>query len=167
MTEVKPANQQVSNPSPDGSLTARAFRDLVDAFANFQIHGNDEREAAMHRFDAVRDQIEHQTANENARSLLHRARDAARRGEHDCIVAEFPSAQCTDGGRAINVGDANWPSTLTGDAAGLYQVWSAELRPRSFELSARILSYPHGQLGDVGLFLSWRHGDDRDTERAS
>jgi hypothetical protein len=42
--------------------------------------------------------------DENWRILLHKARDAAE--------LRFPSELCSDGGRAINVNEADWPSTL-------------------------------------------------------
>ncbi|HQT77346.1 MAG TPA: hypothetical protein PLD10_09880, partial [Rhodopila sp.] len=77
------------------------------------------------------------------------------RGEHEVLLLRFPSAQCSDGGRAINVGSDAWPETLTGEAADLYRVWRDELQPKSFQLKARILDYPGGNLGDAGLILSW------------
>jgi hypothetical protein len=48
-----------------------------------------------------------------------------------------------------------WPETLRGEAAEIYQRWSATLRPDGFDLSGQVLDFPQGKPGDVGLFLRW------------
>jgi hypothetical protein len=70
-------------------------------------------------------------------------------------LLQFPNELCTDGGRAIDVGEEGWPATLRGEAAELYLRWERELKRRGFHLIARIVEYPDGKPGDVGLFLSW------------
>jgi hypothetical protein len=55
----------------------------------------------------------------------------------------------------INVPDPDWPSSLRGKAADLYERWQDELKPRGFGLSARILEFPGGFPGDVGMTLVW------------
>ncbi|HSA82287.1 MAG TPA: hypothetical protein VLE23_15835 [Geminicoccaceae bacterium] len=71
------------------------------------------------------------------------------------MVFRFPSDICTDGGRAINNGLAEWPQTLTGQARELYRYWHETLRPAGYRLRARILDYPGGVPGDAGFTLSW------------
>jgi hypothetical protein len=37
----------------------------------------------------------------------------------------------------------------------LYARWRNQLKPRGFHLAARVLDFPDGKPGDVGLFLFW------------
>jgi hypothetical protein len=61
----------------------------------------------------------------------------------------------SDGGRAINVREPEWPTTLRGEPAELYQRWGRDLKPQGFYLEARVLEFPDGFPGDIGLFLVW------------
>jgi CBS domain-containing protein len=89
------------------------------------------------------------------RHMLLDASHAAERGERELQLLRMPHEACTDNGRMINIGDHEWPSTLRGEAAELWQRWSKELRPRGLRLVARTLEYPDGVPGDIGLFLVW------------
>jgi hypothetical protein len=71
------------------------------------------------------------------------------------LLLRFPSELCSDGGRAINVAEPGWPATLRGEAAEIYLHWERELRSRGFGIAARVLEFPGGLLGDIGLFLTW------------
>jgi len=82
-------------------------------------------------------------------------KSAAERGEHEVMALRFPSAYCTDGGRAINNYEANWPETLTGFAKRAHEFWQKELQPRGYKVRAQILDFPGGVPGDVGIFLKW------------
>jgi hypothetical protein len=82
-------------------------------------------------------------------------RTAAEQGKTELLVMQFSSDWCTDSGRAINNGDAKWPGTLDGFAKRAYEYWEENLKQHGFRLSARILNYPGGKPGDVGLFVSW------------
>ena len=62
---------------------------------------------------------------------------------------------CTDGGRAINNFEPDWPKTLTGFAKRAYEFWQEELEPQGYKLSAQIMDFPGGVPGDVGVFLRW------------
>jgi len=77
------------------------------------------------------------------------------RGETEFLLLRFPSQLCSDSGRAINVPDPDWPETLRGEAAEMYLRWERDLRPRGFHLTARVIDYPGGMPGDVGLYLVW------------
>jgi hypothetical protein len=151
-------NQRTSSAEADGdSLSDRAFRNLLDAFMNARIfHEDDEQHAAAERkLREVRAMIERHTPDARWRELLREACKTARNGAHEHLLLCFPSAQCTDGGRAINAPYSTWPTTLTGEAADVYRVWHDQLHPRGFRFTARVLDYPDRHLGDVGLFLSW------------
>ena len=71
------------------------------------------------------------------------------------MLLHFASKLCSDRGRAINGMEPTWPATLRGEAAELYLRWEHELKPNGFHLAARLLDFPGGMPGDVGLFLVW------------
>ena len=89
------------------------------------------------------------------RSLANKTRAAAERGEREVLVMRFPSALCTDRGRAINNAEADWPTTLTGRPRQAYEFWKEHLQPAKYGLKAMIIDWPEGMPGDVAFFLSW------------
>jgi hypothetical protein len=91
-------------------------------------------------------------AIEHVMGLIRRA---AERGRSELMVMQFPSSYCSDGGRAINNQEHEWPKTLEGRAKRGYEIFEAQFKPKGYRLRAQILDYPSGMLGDVGLFLSW------------
>ena len=70
-------------------------------------------------------------------------------------MLKFPCKLCTDRGRAVNVPDPSWPATLRGLPAQVFLRWKQELRDRGFRLQARVIDFPDGVPGHVGLFLVW------------
>lgn len=80
---------------------------------------------------------------------------AAERGERQMQILRFPNELCTDGGRAINNTEPDWPDTLTGIPRQVYEMWRDHLAPLGYRLAASIVAFPHGMPGDVGLFLEW------------
>ena len=160
----KPANGAMApgavvahDPRPDDELTVGDFRLLVT-------HHKDELDAqrarqrelaAEIRRRDVRRLIDTHISEANWRSLVHSAREAAERGETEFLLLRFPSQLCSDGGRAINAPDPEWPRTLRGEAAEMYLRWERELRLRGFHLIARVIEFPGGVPGDIGLFLVW------------
>jgi len=81
--------------------------------------------------------------------------NAVHNGAHEHMLIRFPNELCTDGGRAINVDEPDWPDTLTGIPRQLYEMWRDRLRELGYGLKAMILEFPGGMPGDVGLFLTW------------
>ena len=106
-------------------------------------------------------------------SGLNRIKRAFERGETELMISSFPSTFCTDDGRAIiNAGappinkptkeevsrqeeHPDWLMTLPAGVRQVYDFWKQELRPGGFKFGARIINYPDGKPGDVGLFFSW------------
>lgn len=80
---------------------------------------------------------------------------AAEHGDNHLQVFTFPSELCTDGGRAINNGDPDWPATLVGFAQRAYEFYKTELQPNGYRLRAEIINFPGGKPGDVAVTLSW------------
>jgi hypothetical protein len=82
-------------------------------------------------------------------------KSAAERGEREVLALRFSSTYCTDGGRAINSFEPDWPESLTGFAKRAYEFWQQELEPKGYKLRAQIMDFPGGMPGDVGIFLRW------------
>ena len=87
--------------------------------------------------------------------LTGKLRVAADKGQTELMVMRFPTALCTDKGRAINNGDEDWPETLTGRPRQAYEFWRDHLKHLGYSLSAMIVEWPSGLPGDVGFFLKW------------
>ncbi len=142
---------------PPAPVAATNFRRLVEAFR----HGR--ADATEHAHQALELERQRQVtallrAHLDAELwlvLLEHARTAAEHGEKEFLLLRFPSGLCSDGGRKIGVAEAGWETTLRGEAAELYDRWERALRPGGFGLEARIMDYPGGKPGDVGLFLVW------------
>jgi hypothetical protein len=82
-------------------------------------------------------------------------RRAAEQGNHEFQVIAFPASYCNDGGRRINNGEADWPSSLEGFAKRAYDFYVKELQPLGYKIRVEILDYPGGMPGNVGMFLKW------------
>ena len=80
---------------------------------------------------------------------------AALQGERQLMALKFPATYCNDQGRRINNLDSDWPESLEGFAKRAYEFYMAELKPLGFRVQARVLDYPGGMLGKIGLFLMW------------
>jgi len=141
----------------EGEPLASQFRNLVAEFAHGQAEQRQEaREVALEqRRQKIAELIDRHVSDETWRGVLHNAKQAAQSGAKEFMVLRFPSELCSDGGRAINLADPTWPATLKGEAAEVYLRWERDLRPHGFHLSARVLDFPRGMPGDIGLFLNW------------
>ena len=154
--DAEPASPEHVGVSPKG-VSAAAFRRLVEA------HEAAKRAAVRRESEAraaARQKLVEKLAGERLsdaawRALVEHAHAAAERGEKDFLLIRFPSALCDDGGRMINAPDPNWPASLRGAAADVYERWRDELKPAGFGLVARILEFPDGFPGDAGIILTW------------
>ena len=152
-------------PKATPAIVVHRDQDLtVDDFQHLVVHHKEELDAdrARHRAEVaelrrrdLRRLIDTHITDKEWNRLLHGAREAAEHGETEFLLLRFPNQLCSDGGRAINAPDPEWPATLRGEAAELYLRWERELRPRRFHLAARVLEFPDGVPGDIGLFLTW------------
>lgn len=113
------------------------------------------RAEAAARRRTVEQLIDHHIGDETWRNMLHKAREAAQHGAKEFMLLRFPHDLCSDGGRAVNVPEPDWPKTLRGEAAEVYLRWERELKSGGFRLGARVLDFPGGFPGDIGLFLIW------------
>jgi hypothetical protein len=114
------------------------------------------RQAEHKRLSAFADEFMTSHVSEREREMIRRiVFNAVNEGKVEALVYSFPARLCTDGGRAINNGDADWPTTLQGKAKELYDRYEEVARPQGFKLKAMIINFPEGLPGDVGLFLNW------------
>jgi CBS domain-containing protein len=142
---------------PGDHLEVADFKRAVTAFEDRGKRQREEahRAAAEHRQHQVTELLGEHVSDERWHDVLRQARRAAEHGEKEFQLLRFPSQLCTDGGRLINVPDPNWPATLRGEAAEIYVRWQADLKSGGFHLVARVLEFPDGIPGDIGLFLVW------------
>ena len=125
-----------------------------------------QREEELTAFRQRLDQF--QLVDWHVQAILDQIKRAFERGEHELMFTSFPSSLCTDGGRAINLGgevpmnapdkhihEPKWLATLPKGVASIYAYWKDNLQPGGFGFSARIINYPDGMPGDVGLFFTW------------
>ncbi len=144
---------------PEGKLSVQDFQGLMANFRYAAVMKEQEEHrhiTELHK-KQVTELINQHVGDGNWQSILHSAREAAEHGEKEYMMLRFPNDLCTDGGRAINVMETGWQNTLRGEAAEIYTRWEHELRPQGFHISARVLEYPGGFPGDIGLFLLWGH----------
>lgn len=139
------------------AVSAQRFRELLAAYRQreSQHHEEARRAAALHLQDELKELIDHHVDDGYWQASLAKAVEAAEHGAKEYLLLRFPSALCSDGGRAINAPLPDWAKTLRGEAAEIYLRWERDLKPRGFHLSARVLEFPGGFPGDIGLFLSW------------
>jgi hypothetical protein len=81
---------------------------------------------------------------------------AANNGLTEVQVIRFPNELCTDRGRAINQAEPGWEKTLTGLPKELYEFWQKYLKPHGYKIGFKIVDFPGGMPGDVGVTLSWQ-----------
>ena len=142
---------------PGDHLAVGDFRRAMTEFEDREQRrlGEARRAAVENRQHQVTELLGEHVSDGRWHALIQQAQRAAEHGEKEFLLLRFPSQLCTDSGRAINVPDPNWPATLQGEAAEIYVRWQTDLKPGGFHLVARILDFPDGIPGDVGLFLVW------------
>jgi hypothetical protein len=94
------------------------------------------------------------TAEDEARAMAKIAKAFAD-NEREVMLAHFPSSLCGDSGRRINNQLEGWQETLPGAFHDVYRWWETKLKPGGFGFAARVISYPNGMPGEVGIFVTW------------
>lgn len=138
-------------------VTANGFRALVTASKQ---SGRDDAIAAKQQQklahqSQVRAMLLEHLHDHVWTTLVERAHTAAMLGEKSFELFRFPCDLCSDGGRKIDVAEADWPTTLRGEAAEIFARWERELRPAGFGLTAQIVDYFDGMPGNIALCLTW------------
>ena len=138
-------------------LTPDEIRKMTDQIENAKAQEALAKQKALEeqQEELRREFMEREIRPDALRRVNNAIRHAIEAGHTEVMLFKFPSAFCTDKGRAINNFDPAWSGTLTGFARKAYEAYEAELEPIGYRMRAQILDYPDGNLGDVGLFLSW------------
>lgn len=97
----------------------------------------------------------YEITQEDRDRAIKRIKRAFEAGERELMLVKFPSELCEDGGRRINNHLDGWQDTLPGVFHKIYLWWEEELKPGGFSFSARIIDFPGGMPGDVGIFIGW------------
>ncbi|WP_198374919.1 hypothetical protein [Neoroseomonas rubea] len=97
----------------------------------------------------------YQITEEDRERALGRIRRAFEAGERELMLVKFPSVLCEDGGRRINNHLDGWQDTLPGVMHKVYEWWDRDLKPGGFTFSARVIDFPGGMPGDIGIFIGW------------
>lgn len=87
--------------------------------------------------------------------LMTMVQRMAEQGKTELLVVQFPSSYLPDGGRRINNFEPDWPKSLTGFAKRAYDFYEEHLKQHGYKFSAKVLDFPGGMPGDIGIFLSW------------
>nr|WP_207199583.1 CBS domain-containing protein [Rhodoplanes elegans] len=146
-----------SGPKPAEELSAAGFRGLVERHEKDEdaLRADVHRQTEEKRHHEVNEMLAAELSEAMWNRMLHEAKIAAEKGEAEHMLLRFPCELCTDHGRAVNVPDPEWPATLRGLPARVFLRWQEELRPKGFGLTARVVDFPGGIPGDIGLFLNW------------
>lgn len=143
-------------PAEEHVTAAELRRHIAEAEAEkVRLRQAEARRQAM-RAEAHRNAfMAHDFSDDDRQEISRRMRAAIHAGKFEVEVVVFPASYLTDGGRAINNDDAAWPETLTGYARSCYEAYVDLAKPDGYRFLARVLNYPKGRLGDVGLYLAW------------
>jgi len=116
----------------------------------------EKKRKADHERDEFREMFMSRDVHPDVAERVSRlVKTAAEHGQREVLVMQFPSAYCTDRGRAINNFEPDWPQTLTGFAKKALEYYHKELESSGYKVRAQILDYPGGMPGDVGIYLRW------------
>ncbi|MBS7791962.1 hypothetical protein KTR66_18325 [Roseococcus sp. SDR] len=134
--------------------------DLFAAKAAAQARRHAEEEAAREAHQAelkafAEKLMTYQITEEDKQRALAKIRRAFENGEKEAMLIRFPSDLCEDQGRRINNRLEGWQETLPGVLKHVHEWWEKELAPGGFTFGARVLDYPGGMPGDIGLFIGW------------
>ena len=99
--------------------------------------------------------LQDQVSDDEIAMVRRLVMNAVKNGKFEALVYSFPSALCTDSGRAINSADPQWTETLQGKAKQLYERYVKFAKPQGYKLKAMIINFPGGIPGDVGFFINW------------
>ena len=144
--------------NPDGKIPSAA--DLRMALLEEEMKemsakqkARDEEKEKQAEFAA--DFLQNHVTDEERKTIRRLVQSAVENGQFEALVYSFPSDLCTDSGRAITNGEANWPETLRGKAKELFDRYAQFGKPGGYRLKAKIISFPGGIPGDVGFYLNW------------
>ncbi|HMK69074.1 MAG TPA: hypothetical protein VK433_11030 [Stellaceae bacterium] len=120
------------------------------AEANRQVEAEEE-----HKKKLIAELSARKVTPDRMQNAIRILRELAASGQNEVMVLRFPNDLCSDGGRAINNSEAHWPDTLKGFPRDVYETWAKEFRDKGYRMTAKIVDFPGGKPGDVGIYMSW------------
>lgn len=150
-------SMNVASPSTEGLLPSAkdCFREVVRAEAA-EARKVDKSEIDKKKLLEQLSKPSGVSDEERLKRAASIIKSAVRNKLTEVEVGRFPNQLCTDRGRAIIQAEPGWEDTLTGLPKELYQFWQKHLAPLGYKIHARIVDWPHGMPGDVGVSLSWK-----------
>jgi hypothetical protein len=160
VTQPAQEAEMAATEKPDPNAPIPSADDLRMALIERQMEAMERqrklREAEEARLAAFTESFFQTEVSERERTMIRNlVMNAVKDGKFEALVYSFPSDLCTDGGRAINNSDPDWPNTLQGKAKALYDRYQTVAKPSGYRLKAMIINFPGGMPGDVGFFLDW------------
>jgi hypothetical protein len=170
------SDSPIKPPALGALRTALEMRRQREAEAEKEL----KRKADEQQSDLRRRLENFEVTDADRQMINEKIKQAFERNEKELMFASFPSEICTDGGRAIinahepplnprpkeqKDNEPDWVATLPMGFRRVYEDWKEHLKPAGYDFSARIVSYPDGKPGDVGLFFSWSIHEDTGAER--
>ena len=112
--ETEPHAAAPTTQPNDTSSAAADFRRLVLDYENKEARHHEDlcHSAEEEQQHKAAELIGKHMSEESWRNLIHGARTAAEQGLKEYQLLRFPSQLCSDGGRAVNAPDPDWPTTL-------------------------------------------------------
>jgi hypothetical protein len=157
MTESTQPAQPVAQ---DAFLSAADLKSLIEKAQQAKAADKHTDKAKSAR-DALIEELKKpvEITEQQVASAVQKFLTAAKAGETEMVVFSFPSQLCTDGGRMINNALEGWQETLVGKPRSIYKAWRRYLKDKGYRFHARVLDYPQGMLGDIGLVIVWATKD--------
>jgi len=149
MTDTKP------NPGNLPTAEELRMRMLEHEMAEMEKQDKLKKKAAEEHSQFTKDFLTKHFTDHERDTVLRLIRVAIDQGKTEALIFSFPSDLCSDGGRAINNAQPDWPDTLQGKARELYDRYVEVAKPRGYKLKAMIINFPGGMPGDVGFYLTW------------
>jgi hypothetical protein len=145
------------SPASEGALPSAqdCFSEVIQAEAaeaRKQSKGEIEKKKLLEQFSKPSGVSDEQRLK-RATSIIRRA---VRSRLTEVEIGRFPNQLCTDRGRAIIQAESGWEDTLTGLPKELHAFWRKHLAPLGYKIHVRIVDWPGGMPGDVGIALSWK-----------
>lgn len=138
-------------PSLDDMLSARAERERSNAAASVGATRHEQQRA-----DDDRGRFEARSRTDaDGRGMLGKIETAFDNGQREMVLVSFPSADCAHGGRRINNRLPGRQDTLPAGAHLFLEFWHTALQAGGFGFGARVVDFPAGVPGHVGLFVTW------------
>ena len=151
MANIKDVDVNAAPPSAEQLRLTLLEEQMKEAEKQDKLRSEANDELSKFTNSFLKDQV-----SENEVAMVRRlVMNAVKNGKFEAMVYSCPSDLCTDGGRAINNADPQWPETLQGKAKQFYERYVKFAKPQGYKLKAMIINFPGGIPGDVGFFINW------------